>query len=104
MSDEQMAAILKALSNRHRLRIFMRLAECCGPEGVCATDAGMACCVGELGEGLGVAPSTVSHHVKELRQAGLIKVTRHGKTVECRVVPEALAAVRDFFAVLAGPE
>jgi len=30
----------------------------------------MRACVGDLGDGLELAPSTVSHHLKELRRAG----------------------------------
>ena len=79
-----------ALSSPHRLRILLRLTECCGPEMSCSTDAGMGACVGELSEGLGLAPSTVSHHLKELRRTGLISMTRQGRKVECTVNAEAL--------------
>lgn len=96
--------MLKALANPRRLEIFMRLVDCCGTAGACAGDAGITACVGELGEGLGVAPSTVSHHVKELRQAGLIEITRCGKTLQCRVATESLEALQGFFTVLAGRE
>lgn len=57
----------------------------------------MTACVGQLGEGLGVAPSTVSHHIKELRYAGLIRVEKRGKEVHCRVEGEALADLVEFF-------
>ncbi|WP_396266326.1 ArsR/SmtB family transcription factor [Halobacillus amylolyticus] len=41
--------------------------------------------VGELGERLNIVPSTVLHHLKELRQAGLIRMDRKGKNIECLV-------------------
>ncbi len=52
-------------------------------------------CVGELGEQLNIAPSTVSHHIKELRQAGIIVVERLGKNIECWVNEEAVNALRE---------
>lgn len=51
--------------------------------------------VGELGEELKIAPSTVSHHIKELRQAGIIVVERRGKNIECWVNEEAVEALRE---------
>jgi ArsR family transcriptional regulator len=50
--------------------------------------------VGELGEELNIAPSTVSHHIKELRHAGIIVVERRGKNIECWVNEEAVKALR----------
>ena len=47
-------------------------------------------CVGELGQDLEIDPSTVSHHLKELRRAGLIRVERRGKHILCWVDREAV--------------
>ena len=86
----RLSEMFGALSNPHRLRILLKLFECCGPEMSCSTDANMSACVGELSEGLGLAPSTVSHHLKELRRTGLISMARQGRKVECSVNVEAL--------------
>ena len=88
-----LAEIFKALSNPHRLRIFMRLVSCCAPEGSCCAESDMNTCAGEIGKDLGIAPSTVSHHLKELRVAGLIRTERRGKTVQYRI---DLRNVREF--------
>ncbi|MBN1375359.1 MAG: helix-turn-helix transcriptional regulator [Dehalococcoidia bacterium] len=94
---EKYADIFKALSNPHRLKIFMRLA-CCGPEGMECCSAGRVCeCVGTLGSMLGIAPSTVSHHLKELYRAGLIKMSRNGQRIDCSVAPETIESLADFF-------
>jgi ArsR family transcriptional regulator len=54
-------------------------------------------CVGAVGKNLGLAPSTISHHIKELHRAGLIKIERKGQNVECWVDPDTLDALAEFF-------
>lgn len=94
---ERLARIFGALSNPNRLRIFVRLASCCPPGTVCDEERGAACCVGELGEEVDVAASTVSHHLKELRDAGLIRSRRCGRKIECWIDPDVLRALAEFF-------
>jgi ArsR family transcriptional regulator, arsenate/arsenite/antimonite-responsive transcriptional repressor len=93
---EYYSNVFKALSNNHRLSIFMRLAGggVCGaanidPDHICS-------CVGELGRDLGIAPSTVSHHLKELHTAGLIEMKRRGQTVDCWVDPKVIESINKF--------
>ncbi len=52
-------------------------------------------CVGDLGKGLNIVQSTISHHIKELRIAGLIHVEKRGKHTECRVDEEAVRVLSD---------
>ena len=94
---DRYAIIFKALSNPHRLRVFQRLASCCAPGTACTVDAAVRQTVGALGEPLAIAPSTVSHHLKELNRAGLVRMERLGKHVECSVEPAVLAELRQFF-------
>lgn len=42
---------------------------------------------------LGVSQPTVSHHLKKLREAGLLTSERRGTWVYCRVEPSVLAAM-----------
>jgi ArsR family transcriptional regulator len=93
---EQYTGIFKALSNPNRLRIFLRLVSCCAPGTVHSVEDGAAC-VGEIAQGLEIAPSTVSHHIKELYRAGLIRIKRRGQNVECWIDPTVLSNVADFF-------
>lgn len=98
---QQLADVFKALSNPNRLSILARLARCCAPGTACGSDAEMhACCVGELGQEVSLAPSTVSHHIKELRSAGLIRVERRGQSVECQLDREMVRAVADYLSEL----
>jgi len=92
-----LSAGFKALSNPHRLAIFQRLMSCCEPGMHCSAEQAVRFCVGELGQGLDIAPSTLSHHLKELNRAGLINMARRGKQVECWVEPETLQGFRVFF-------
>ncbi len=92
---KDLAAAFHALANPHRLQIFLRLASCCRAGQVCAPD--MRTCVGDVAAGLDLAPSTVSHHLKELRRAGLIHMERAGQNVECWVEPDRVEALAVFF-------
>ncbi|MDP6515359.1 MAG: metalloregulator ArsR/SmtB family transcription factor [Alphaproteobacteria bacterium] len=101
MDPDGLAQVFRALANPYRLRLFMTLASCCRPGTTC--EANLRSCVGELGSELGIAASTVSHHLKELRQAGLIHMARTGQNVECWVEPDTLGALSAFF-FEAGPD
>lgn len=79
----EIALRLKALADPVRVQLMsMLLAE---PEsGVCTCDLAPAV---ELSE------ATVSHHLKQLREAGLIEGTRKGTNVYYRPQPDALNAL-----------
>ena len=96
---DRLADMFKALSNPQRLRMFVKLAASCGPRGRGPTAGKKAsyCCATDAGAGLSLAASTVSHHLKELRQAGLVQVERHGRRIDCRVSEEPLRVLASFF-------
>ena len=77
------ARLFKALGDETRLAILRQLRE----QGeVCACDF-VACC--------DVAQPTVSHHLKVLRQAGLVRGERRGLWIYYRIEPEAFERVRE---------
>ena len=93
---QKRAEMFKALGNPHRLSIFQQLTQCCAPGTACdVKDAHIT--VGDIGDKLDIAPSTVSHHLKELFRAGLIQTRRNGKNIECRIEPELLHELSQFF-------
>jgi ArsR family transcriptional regulator len=96
---EKLSGMFKALSNPQRLKIFIKLARCCAPVDCCILDEkGAQRCVGDLGGDLGLAPSTVSHHIKELRLAGLVNIQRKGQKIECWTSRDILLQLAGFFA------
>lgn len=95
---DQLASAFKALAHPNRLKIYLQLLDCCTPGTACAVDQVQKCCVGDLGTNLEVAPSTLSHHIKELHQAGLLQMSRRGQHIDYWVDPEALETLRLFFA------
>lgn len=78
-----MAPVLGALADPARLRIVSMLLD--APEG--------AACGCDLEGPLGLSQPTVSHHLKVLREAGLVVGERRGRWVYYRVVDEALEGI-----------
>jgi ArsR family transcriptional regulator len=98
---EQFADIFGVLSNPNRLRIFARLVSSCQPGiSYTSTKGEVRQCIGDLGKGLDIVPSTVSHHLKEMHRVGLIRRKRRGQNVECWVDRETLDTLVRFFEYL----
>ena len=96
MNIQKAAIAFKALAHPHRLAIFLRLSDCCQRRG-CDAEECSRLCVGELGKGLGVGQPTVSHHLKELSRAGLIRTCKCGQSTECWVAETTLDELAQFF-------
>ena len=102
--------IFKALSNEQRLKIFMMLYKnCCVPEGskvmaefhikgepCCATEGGLEKAFTKICDCMNLSRSTISHHFKELQNAGLITCEREGQLYRCRVNKDAIDSIKSF--------
>jgi DNA-binding transcriptional ArsR family regulator len=99
---ERLAAAFAALSNPQRLRMFIKLASSCCAPGEGPERAEGCCRAGEVGAGLDLAASTASHHLKELRRAGLMHVERQGRRIECSASEETLQRLAAFLSAWAG--
>ena len=75
--------LFKALSDPVRLRLLSLI----------ASHAGGEACVCELTGFFEVSEPTISHHLKALREAGLVTSDRRASWVYYRVVPEALTGL-----------
>ena len=81
---DRYAQLFKVLADPARLRLLSQLAEDgCGPISV-----------SELAEQSGLSQPTVSHHLKKLTDAGLLRKIRNGKTVTHEVCPGPFADLR----------
>jgi ArsR family transcriptional regulator len=90
-----MAKIFRALGDPSRLAIFELVRECPSLEsGKSVGD--LRSSISEIAKGFDLSLSTVSHHLKELRNAGLIRCERRGQHIFCSVDPEVLAEVEQF--------
>jgi ArsR family transcriptional regulator len=84
----ELARRFVALSDPVRLRLLSLLAT--SPDG--------AVCVCDLVEPVGKSQPTVSHHLKVLRDAGLVTSEKRGTNVWYAAVPAALAGLREALA------
>jgi ArsR family transcriptional regulator len=88
-TDEKLAAYAKALSHPARIFILNFLSNQC------------ACFAGDLSERLPIAASTVSQHLKALKEAGLIQGTITPPTIKYCINrenwTEAKALLQGFF-------
>ncbi len=79
MSAAQFHRVAKALSEPRRFEILEMIAV--NPELSC----------GEIVEQFTVSQATISHHIKELVNAGLVEPRREGQYCYYRICPEVLA-------------
>jgi len=79
---DQLAAQFKALADPTRIAIVNHLS------------AADEVCVCNLVDAFDLAQPTISHHLKVLREAGLVESARRGTWAYYRLVPEAIDALR----------
>ncbi len=84
-----MAVKLKALADPVRLQLFSAI----------ASHAGGEACVCDISADIEVSQPTISHHLKVLRDAGLLTSQRRASWVYYAVVPDALASLAVLFGI-----
>ena len=77
----ELARLFKAMADPVRLRLLSLI----------ASHAGGEACVCDLTDAFDLTGPTISHHLKVLRESGLITGERRGTWVYYRVHPEVLA-------------
>lgn len=86
METFQAVTLLAALAQETRLAIFRLLVEC-GQDGRAA---------GAIGEELGLAPATLSFHLKELAHAGLIHGRQDGRFIYYAADFDTMSGLLDY--------
>jgi ArsR family transcriptional regulator len=86
---EDLTPVLKALADPVRLRLLSLI----------ASRAGGEACVCDLTGKFDVSQPTISHHLKVLREAGLLTSERRASWVYYRVVSERVALLASLFSV-----
>jgi len=94
---KRLSRMFRALSNPNRLQLFVNLLE--ESELDLARGRTHDCFLTKLLGDLSIGAPTVSHHVKELADAGLIDTQREGKQLVCSVRPDALRELSALFAL-----
>lgn len=84
----ELARLFRALGDPHRVTIL----------NVLVGAAGEAVCVCDFVDELGLAQPTVSYHLKQLADAGLLEREKRGTFAYYRLAPGALARLRALFA------
>lgn len=93
MDTVKASKIMKALSNQNRLELFLDIAR----QSDAGFMAGKGCFITDIACSFTIGAPTMSHHLKELVNAGLIVTERQGKFLIARAVRETLEDVRKLF-------
>lgn len=89
MDAKQLAKIMKALSNENRLSLYLEIAK--HEE---SNFEEPECSISEVVKMFRLSAPTISHHLKELANAGLITTGKRGKYLVARINKKTLAAVK----------
>jgi ArsR family transcriptional regulator, arsenate/arsenite/antimonite-responsive transcriptional repressor len=84
LSDRQFHLIARALADPRRYEILEKLSK-----------SGNCCACGDIRDCIPVSAATLSHHMKELENAGLVDSEREGKFVNYTLRRDVLAAYLD---------
>lgn len=100
MNFNTSAELFKALADPNRLKVLKLLSappvnSRAGAESVCACD---------LEEVLGLSQPTVSHHMRLLVRAGLVRATKRGKWTDYALNTEGLERAQSLLRALQEPE
>lgn len=86
---DRLATVFRALGDPVRLRLVSLIAGHTGGE----------VCVCDLVDAFDLTQPTISHHLRILREVGLVDCERRGTWAYYRIVPEAIGAIGALFSV-----
>ena len=82
----QAASRFAALGSEQRLAVLRTLVRA-GPDGLS---------IGDLGQRTGTTGSTLTHHMKVLSDAGLVRQVKEGRRILCHAVYDEMQALSEF--------
>ncbi|MDB5735111.1 MAG: ArsR family transcriptional regulator [Alphaproteobacteria bacterium] len=82
LAPQQIERIAKALAEPRRVEILRQIGQCDGSAASCQA----------LRETQNVTPATLSHHIKELENAGLVETRMEGKFMKLTLLRPVLDA------------
>lgn len=91
----RLAKVFKALSCSQRLKLF-KLIYKLGKEKSCTCCDPIQKVFTTASEHLNISKSTISHHLKELQNAGLINCIRKGQHFDCTINIDILNEIKEF--------
>ena len=95
METAQLAKVMKALSHPKRLELYFQIAEKHGADFEAGCEC--ECFITDMIHLLKLGAPTISHHIKELENAGLITTERRGKYLYAKIKEETLREVNAIF-------
>ncbi len=90
-----LARVFKALGDPTRLAIYEIVREGADPRDG-HTPSEIEHTISQIAARFDLTLSTVSHHIKELRAAGLIRCERRGQSIHCSAEPDVLEEIQSF--------
>ena len=93
----RLAKIMKALSNKNRLELFLEIARKQRTE-----FEHDGCMISDIMALFDLSAPTISHHLKELTNAGLITTERQGRFVVAKVDQSTVGEVQGVLALIRG--
>ena len=100
MDTKKIVKIFKALSNQNRLALYLEIAK----NTEAGFETGHECFISDIAGCLNIGAPTVSHHLKELENAGLIVTEKRGKFVIARINRETVDQVNRLLELKFSPD
>jgi ArsR family transcriptional regulator len=97
MKTKKLAKVLKALSHQKRLELYLEVARHTERDFEASKNE---CFICDIMESLNIGAPTVSHHLKELSNAGLITTERRGKFLVARAKKGTLDEARKVLSII----
>jgi ArsR family transcriptional regulator len=91
MDTLRLAKIFKALSHPNRLELYLEIVR----KHEASFQTGCDCFISDIIGSLNIGAPTISHHLKELANAGLIVTERRGKFLVAIINEESIDEVRE---------